>query len=113
MVRADGGEAGWIARFAEQVDAFARERGRHESLVRVTLVDGDRFFLASLEEHPGDGFVTLFPHPEHYEDMLLGERGNMLAPRVLVVPRQSILKMELLATTPRGTRSLVGFRYRK
>ena len=93
--------------------AFAREHGRHEPLVRVTLVDGERFFLASLEEHPGDGFVTLRPHPEHYGDMVQGERGDMLVPRVLVVPRQSIQKMELLASTPRGTRSLMGFRLPK
>lgn len=112
-LRAVGDEAGWVDRFAAQVDAFAREHGRHEPLVRVTLVDGERFFLASLEEHPGDGFVTLRPHPEHYGDMVQGERGDMLVPRVLVVPRQSIQKMELLASTPRGTRSLMGFRLPK
>jgi PII-like signaling protein len=112
-MHAVGDEAGWVDRFAAQVDAFAREHGRHEPLVRVTLVDGERFFLASLEEQPGDGFVTLCPHPEHYGDMVQGERGDMLVPRVLVVPRQSILKMELLASTPRGTRSLMGFRLPK
>lgn len=110
--RAERGEAAWVDRFAAQVDTFARDRGRHEPLVRVTLVDGEQFFLASLEEAPGDGFVTLRPHPEHYEDMVQGKLGDMLAPRVLVVPRQSILKMELLASTPRGTRSLLGFRLR-
>lgn len=109
-LQAAGDEAGWVDRIAAQVDAFAREHGRHEPLVRVTLVDGERFFLASLEAQPGDGFVTLSPHPEHYGDMVQGERGDMLVPRVLVVPRQSILKMELLANTPRGTRSLMGFR---
>lgn len=112
-LRAVSDEAGWVERFAAQVDAFARERGRHEPLVRVTLVDGERFFLASLEEQPGDGFVTLCPHPEHYGEMVQGEQGAMLVPRALVVPRQSILKMELLASTPRGTRSLMGFRLPK
>jgi PII-like signaling protein len=113
MVGAASQEARWVDRFAAQADAFARERGLHEPLVRVTLVDGERFFLASLEQHPGDGFVTLCPHPEHYGEMIQGEHGDMLAPRALVVPRQSILKMELLASTPRGTRSLMGFRLPK
>jgi PII-like signaling protein len=103
-------EARWVDQFAARVEAFARERGRHHPVVRVTLLDGERFFLASLDPEPGDGFVTLCPHPDHYGDMVQGEHGDMLFPRVIVVPRQSIAKLELLASAPRGTRSLIGFR---
>lgn len=103
-------EVGWVGRLAAQVDAFARERSLHEPLVRVTLVDGEQFFLAALEPQPGDGFVALSPHPEHYREMVEGQGGAMLAPRVLIVPRESIVKVELLAKTPHGTRSLMGFK---
>ena len=107
--RAASQEAAWVNLFAAQADAFARERGQHEPLVQVTLVDGEQFFLASLHPEPGDGFITLCPHPKHYAEMIEGQQGTVLAPRVLVVPRQSILKVEFLAKTPRGTRSLMGF----
>jgi PII-like signaling protein len=103
-------DAGWVRELAAQVHSFARERGLHDPLVRVTLVDGERFFLASLAPQPGGGFVTLTPHPEHYGEMVAGHAGEVLPPRVLIVPRESITKVEVLAKTPRGTRSLVRFR---
>jgi PII-like signaling protein len=117
--RADYGEvilpavaagSSWVARFNEQVAMFARDRGRHEPLVRVSLSDGEQFFLASLDEQPGGGLVTLYPHPERYEEMIETERGAVLSPRAVIVSPGSIVKLELLADTPRGTRSLVGYR---
>jgi len=53
--------------------------------------------------------VTLHPHPEHYDEMVRGEDGGAVTPRALIVPRGSIAKIELLTSTPRGTRALVGF----
>jgi PII-like signaling protein len=106
------GESSWVGRFNQQVAAFALERGRHEPLVRVTLTDGEQFFLASLDERPGEGLVTLYPHPESYEEMIETEHGRLVSPRAVIVSPASILKLELLADTPRGTRSLVGYRMR-
>ncbi len=103
-------ESSWVARFNEQVATFARDRRRHEPLVRVTLSDGEQFFLASLDERPGEGLVTLYPHPERYEEMIEAEPGGVLSPRAVIVSPGSIVKLELLADAPRGTRSLVGYR---
>lgn len=77
---------------------------------RVTLSDGEQFFLASLDERPGEGLVTLYPHPERYEEMIETEPGSVLSPRAVIVSPGSIVKLEVLADTPRGTRSLVGYR---
>jgi PII-like signaling protein len=103
-------DADWVRSLCEQVAAFAGARGRPEPLVRVTLADGEQFFLAAVEPTPGGGFVTLHPHPQRYDDMLSRADGPPMTPRVLIVPRASIAKIELLSRTPRGTRSLVGFR---
>jgi hypothetical protein len=77
-------------------------------VIRVTLVDGDRFFLHSVAPGPGQGFVTLQPHPERYADMLTTDRGPV-PPRAVVVRQSAVVKVELLAKPPRGTRSLVTF----
>jgi hypothetical protein len=75
----------------------------------VTLADGEQFFLASLGGRPGDGFVTLHPHPEQVGDLVVGADGAFKVPRSVIVPLVSIHKVELLAHVPRGTRSTVGF----
>jgi hypothetical protein len=82
---------------------------RPQPLVRVSLDDGEQFFLASVEPRPGGGFVTLQPHPEQIGELMAGSRGRVLVPRSLVVPLSGITKLELLAHVPRGTRSNVGF----
>ncbi len=41
---------------------------------------------------------------------MLQGAGRRLPPRALVVPHESIAKIELLAKPPRGTRSLVTLR---
>ena len=100
----------WVRALSDQAHAFARSCGRREPLVRVTLADGERFFLATIEAAPGAGFVTLHPHPDRYEEMTADADGAPRTPRAVIVPRQSIAKVELLSRTPRGTRSLIGFR---
>ena len=107
----EGGED-WVGRLAAQAEAFARTRGLQQPIVRVTLVDGEQFFLASLQPEPGDGFITLHPHPARYADMVGGGGGDMVTPRALIIPIRSVVKIELLTRPPRGTRSLVGFRPR-
>lgn len=105
-----GSDAEWVRELIDQAQAFAHSRGRQEALVRVTLADGERFFLAGLEPAPGGGFVTMHPHPERYDDMLSRAGGPPMTPRAVIVDRRSIVKLELLAKTPRGTRSLMGLR---
>jgi hypothetical protein len=90
------------------VARFARERATLDPVVRLTLADGERFFLYAVEPGPGDGFVTLHPHPERYDEMRATRAGERVPPRALAVPLSSIVKVELLSRPPRGTRALVG-----
>lgn len=110
LVHGSAGDAEWVRSLGEQAQAFARSRGCREPFVRVTLADGEQFFLATVEASPGGGFVTLHPHPERYDEMLARPDGAPVTPREVIVPRQAIAKIELLSRTPRGTRSLVAFR---
>jgi PII-like signaling protein len=107
---ADTDEACWLRTLGREVAEFARSRGRRDPIVRITLADGEQFFVASAEARPGGGFVTLYPHPARYTDLVEGIEGNLIVPRALVVPLTSITKIELLAKVPRGTRSLLGFK---
>ena len=93
----------------DRVREFARLRGGHDPVVRVTLADGERFFLYAIEPGPGREFLTLYPHPEHYEQMLETSSGRV-PPRAVIVPQGAIAKLELLPRPPRGTRSLVTLR---
>lgn len=101
-------EGRWVEALLDEIADFGRAR-RRQPLVRVTLSDGERFFLARMEARPGNGFVTLHPHPPRIGDAVPGARGAALAPRVLVVRLAEIAKVELLARVPRGTRSGVAF----
>ncbi len=75
----------------------------------MTLADGEQFFLAALDPRPGDGFVTLYPHPQQPADLVAGTEGAVTVPRSVIVPLSSVSKVELLTHVPRGTRSNVGF----
>lgn len=99
----------WVRALVAEIDEFATSHQRPEPLVRVNLVDGEQFFLASVESRPGDGFVTLYPHPQQVGDLVAGSEGAMRVPRSLVVPLSGITKVELLTHVPSGTRSNVGF----
>ena len=101
-------EEAWVRTLVGEIERFATTHDRPQPLVRVTLADGEQFFLAALEPRPGHGFVTLHPHPERAADVVAGPRGAMV-PRSVVVPLSSVRKIELLTHVPRGTRSAVGF----
>ena len=92
-------EGEWARALTDEIREFAETHGRPRPLIRVTLTGGEQFFLAALEPRPGDGFVTLHPHP----DRAAGTEG------AVVVPLAGIAKVEMLAHVPRGTRSDVGF----
>jgi PII-like signaling protein len=99
----------WARTLVTEIAEFAAAHNRPCPLVRVTLADGEQFFLASLAARPGDGFVTLHPHPERADDLAVGADGALMVPRTVIVPLVSIRKVELLTRVPRGTRSTVGF----
>lgn len=99
----------WARRLVDEINEFAISHDRPQPLVRVTLADGEQFFLAALEPRPGDGFVTLQPHPEQASDLVLGRAGSVMVPRSVVVPLSAITKVEMLTHVPRGVRSNVGF----
>jgi PII-like signaling protein len=97
----------WVEAFVARLRAFVRSRGAERGVIRVTLADGEQFFLFSLESGPGAEFITLYPHPERYDEMLKGNDGRPVPPRAVIVPYRSIAKIELLTRAPRGTRSLM------
>jgi PII-like signaling protein len=109
LVEARTGEQEWARSLIEQVREFAERHDRPQPLVRATLSDGEQFFLAALEPRPGNGFVTLYPHPDQAAELAAGHEGSVPIPRSVVVPLSRITKVELLAHVPRGTRSSVGF----
>jgi PII-like signaling protein len=102
-------EESWTRTLVAEIQEFAAAHNRPQPLVRVTLADGEQFFLASLEPRPGDGFITLYPHPHQAADLVAGTEGTVMVPRSVVVPLSGIRKVELLTHVPRGTRSNVGF----
>jgi PII-like signaling protein len=102
-------EASWARTLVAEIEEFAAALNRQQPLVRVTLADGEQFFLASLDPRPGDGFVTLYPHPTQAAELVAGTDGAVMVPRSVVVPLSGIRKVEMLSHVPRGTRSNVGF----
>jgi PII-like signaling protein len=102
-------EDAWARMVVTEIQEFAASHDRPQPLVRVTLADGEQFFLASLEPRPGDGFVTLHPHPRQAAELVVGREGSVMVPRSVVVPLSAILKVEMLTHVPRGIRSNVGF----
>jgi PII-like signaling protein len=105
--RAD--ESPWLRELRDRMREFARLRGGRDPVVQVTLADGERFFLWAIEPGPGERFLTLYPHPERYDEMLDTSRGPV-PPRAVIVPQSGIAKLEVLTKPPRGTRSLVTLR---
>jgi hypothetical protein len=102
-------EDSWARTLVAQIHEFATTHDRPQPLVHVTLADGEKFFLAGLEPRPGDGFVTLYPHPAQAADLIARTEGNIILPRSVVVPLSGIRKVEMLTHVPRGIRSNVGF----
>ena len=101
-------EQRWARALLDEIAEFAMTRGRPQPFVRVTLADGEQFFLAGIESRPGDGFVTLVPHPERVAELVTTE-ADVVTPRCVVVPLAGIASVELLSSAPRGTRSDVAF----
>ncbi|HXF98059.1 MAG TPA: hypothetical protein VNJ46_05545 [Gaiellaceae bacterium] len=71
------------------VEAFAREHGLEQAEVRLELVDGSRYLLASASAEPGFGFLSFTPFREEGEE-----------PRRVVVPVGAVRAIELSAPDP-------------
>ena len=68
-----------VDRVQRQIARFAEEEGIPQALVEIELRDGSRFVLDGLAPEPGQGFVTIRPHPE--ED---GRRADVIVPLTAV-----------------------------
>jgi hypothetical protein len=79
----------WVAGMRHSIREF--EEGRHcsQALVRVTLDDGEQFFLQTMTPGPGDDFATFSVYQPN-EEMT----------RPVVLHLDAIRKVELLAEPP-------------
>ena len=82
-----------VERLHRRIAEFAEKHGLAETAVEVELLDGALIPVASISAEPGFGFVTLCPHGEE--------------PQELVVPIGSIKQIVLGAPEP--ARSRFGF----
>lgn len=91
------GAAGPLDQFVERlhrrIAEFAQKHGLDEAAVEVELADGALIPVAAISPEPGFGFVTLCPHGDE--------------PQELVVPIGSIKQIILGASEP--ARSRFGF----
>lgn len=90
-----GGED-FAARVHRAIAGFVDDAGVAQAWVLVELEDGARWPLEALLGEPGQGFVTLVPHPEDEE-----------TPERLIVPVASIRRIELARAE--AHRSRLGF----
>jgi hypothetical protein len=60
-----------VDRVHRRVEAFAREHGLAAATVEVELVDGTTLAVESLSPEPGFGFLTLVPHGEEPEELIV------------------------------------------
>jgi len=61
----------FVDRLQRQVESFAREHRLERAAVEVELVDGATFEVESLSADPGFGFLTLRPHGEEPEELIV------------------------------------------
>jgi hypothetical protein len=61
----------FVERLQRQVESFAREHRLERAAVEVELVDGATFEVESLSADPGFGFLTLRPHGEEPEELIV------------------------------------------
>ena len=79
--------------------------------VKVTLVDGESFFLNNARPGPGHDLVILYPYPPGMTTELpTGEDGYPVMPRVLIVAPSAVAKIELMAEPPGQREARFGLR---
>jgi hypothetical protein len=82
----------WVAGMRRSIRDFAQARNCPELLVRVTLDDGEQFFLQAMTPGPGDDFAT-FSVYEPSDEMT----------RMVVIHLDAIRKVEMLRRAPTVT----------
>jgi hypothetical protein len=82
----------WVAGMRRSIRDFAQSRKCPEPLVRVTLDDGEQFFLQAMTPGPGDDFAT-FSVYEPSDEMT----------RLVVLHLDAIRKVEMLRRPPSVT----------
>jgi hypothetical protein len=104
--------AGHVPTYTVFVDRIPSEPLTAEDTWARTLIAEIEEFAATHtrpQPLPGDGFVTLYPHPEQAADLVAGTEGGVMVPRSVVVPLSGISKVELLTQCPARHTTNVGF----
>jgi hypothetical protein len=61
----------FVGRILKQIERFAKDSPGGEAQVEVELKNGSVFALESIVPEPGYGFVTLCPHSEAAEEIVI------------------------------------------
>ena len=101
----------WVDALKEAVSDFERSRSSTNPGVKVTLVDGESFFLSNARPGPGHDLVILYPYPPGMTaDLPIGEDGYPVMPGVLIVAPSAVAKIELMAEPPGQREARFGLR---
>jgi hypothetical protein len=79
----------FVGRLTRMIAAFVQEHELEQAEVRVELVDGSRYTLATTSAEPGFGFLSFTPH-----------REDGAEPRKLIVPIGAVRSIEISAPDP-------------
>ena len=79
----------FVQRLTRMVTTFASEHELEQAEVRIELIDGARYTLATTGADPGFGFFSFIPHREAGEE-----------PRKLIVPIGAVRSIEISAQDP-------------
>ena len=79
----------FVQRLTRMITSFASDHELDQAEVRVELVDGSRYTLATTGADPGFGFFSFVPHREAGEE-----------PRKLIVPIGAVRSIEISAQDP-------------
>jgi hypothetical protein len=103
--------ADWVEALKEAVTEFESSRSSANPGVKVTLIDGESFFLSNARPAPGHGLVIMYPYPPGMTtDLPVGEDGYPVMPRVLLVAPSAVSKIELMAEPPGQREARFGLR---
>jgi len=101
----------WVEALKEAVAEFESSRSSANPGVKVTLIDGESFFLSNARPAPGHGLVIMYPYPPGMTtDLPMGEDGYPVMPRVLLVAPSAVAKIELMAEPPGQREARFGLR---
>lgn len=79
----------FVARFTRMVSTFTEDHGLEQAEVRIELVDGSRYVVATAMPEPGFGFFSFVPHAREGEE-----------PRRIIVPVGVVKLIEISAPDP-------------